>query len=92
MVKLKQKSKEKKSRLSEDKKSSATVSLGENKPSSRRQSVTEDSTRLSNNVKNINKKMEHDGEVMFFERLPQKIIELTEYLKVSFPIHCTFDF
>ena len=86
MVKSKQKSKEKKSRLSEEKKSTAVTFSGENKQLSRRQSITEESTQLSQNVKNINKKMEHDGEVMFFDRLPQKIIELTEYLKVQLPV------
>ena len=86
MAKSKQKSKEKKSRLSEDKKLTVKTNSGENQPLSRRQSVTEESTKLSQNVQSINKKMEHDGEVMFFERLPQKIIELTEYLKVVFSI------
>ena len=86
MVKSKQKSKEKKSRLSEEKKSTAVAFSGENKQLCRRPSITEESTQLSQNVKNINKKMEHDGEVMFFDRLPQKIIELTEYLKVQLPV------
>ena len=86
MAKSKQKSQEKKSRLSEEKKATAMTISGENKQLSRRQSITEESTQLSQNVKNINKKMEHDGEVMFFDRLPQKIIELTEYLKVQLPV------
>lgn len=53
----------------------------------RKRSLGSDETiQLNRDVKSINKKMERDGEVMFFERLPQKILELTEYMKVDFVV------
>ena len=82
-MKVKSKSKEKKSKRIEEEKLSLAVFSPERKLQ-RKRSLGSDET--IQDVKSINKKMERDGEVMFFERLPQKILELTEYMKVDFVV------
>ena len=83
-MKSKQKSKEKKSKQAGERKSKVVVFSGEHTQLHKKHSPADETAQLGYSVKNINKKMEHDGEVMFFERLPQKIMELTEYMNVRY--------
>ena len=78
-MKSKLKTREKKSKRVDEMKLSMAP---ERKVQKRKTSFADDTIQLNRDVKTINKKLEQDGEVMFFERLPQKIIELTEYMKV----------
>ena len=83
-MKVKSKSKEKKSKRIEDAKINMVVFSPERKLQRKKSLGSDETIQLNRDVKSINKKMERDGEVMFFERLPQKILELTEYMKVRF--------
>ena len=58
--------------------------IGEKKMLKRKNSITESGVKLQSEVKSINEKMMKEGEHLFFTRLPEKIIELTEYIKVLF--------
>ncbi|KAK8807697.1 hypothetical protein WA171_000648, partial [Blastocystis sp. BT1] len=82
-MKVKSKSKEKKSKRIEEEKLSLAVFSPERKLQRKRSLGSDETIQLNRDVKSINKKMERDGEVMFFERLPQKILELTEYMKTQ---------
>ena len=85
-MKVKSKSKQKKSKRIEEEKLSLAVFSPERKLQRKRSLGSDETIQLNRDVKSINKKMERDGEVMFFERLPQKILELTEYMKVDFVV------
>lgn len=43
----------------------------------------DEATKLKEDVVHINETMMNEGERLFFTRLPEKIIELTEYIQVS---------
>lgn len=43
----------------------------------------DEATKLKEDVIHINEAMMNEGERLFFTRLPEKIIELTEYIQVS---------
>ena len=81
-MKSKLKTREKKNKRVEEMKLSMAPLSPERKIQKRKTSFADDTIQLNRDVKTINKKLEQDGEVMFFERLPQKIVELTEYMKV----------
>ena len=89
-MRVKSKSKEKKSKRSEEEKLNVDVVAPEQKLHINRSLGSEDTVQLKRDVKSINKKMEKDGEVQFFERLPQKILELTEYMKVRFVLSVSY--
>ncbi|KAK8799844.1 hypothetical protein WA538_000517 [Blastocystis sp. DL] len=82
-MKSKLKTREKKSKRVDEMKLSMAPLSPERKVQKRKTSFADDTIQLNRDVKTINKKLEQDGEVMFFERLPQKIIELTEYMKTQ---------
>ena len=49
----------------------------------------DEATKLKEDVIHINETMMNEGERLFFTRLPEKIIELTEYIQVcSLFIQC----
>ena len=81
-MKSKLKTREKKNKRVDEMKLNMAPLSPERKVQKRKTSFADDTIQLNRDVKTINKKLEQDGEVMFFERLPQKIIELTEYMKV----------
>lgn len=78
------KNRDRKRKLSMETKTPLVAAIGEKNIIKRKNSVSENSVSLQSDVKSINEKMMKEGQRQFFTRLPEKIIELTEYIQVSF--------
>lgn len=77
------KTRERKRKISIEVKTPLAAAIGESKLVKRKNSISEGSIKLQSDVKSINEKMMKEGEKLFFTRLPEKVIELTQYIKVS---------
>ena len=79
--------KEKKEKKSVEKKFTATSGSQAKKAAKPKNSYSDEAKKLKTDVKCINEKLMKEGERLFFTRLPEKIIELTEYIQVCiFPL------
>ena len=78
------KNRDRKRKLSMETKTPLVAAIGEKNMLKRKNSVSENSVSLQSDVKSINEKMMKEGKRLFFTRLPEKIVELTEYIKVRF--------
>ena len=78
------KNRDRKRKLSMETKTPLVAAIGEKNMLKRKNSVSENSVSLQSDVKSINEKMMKEGKRLFFTRLTEKIVELTEYIKVSF--------
>ena len=78
------KNRDRKRKLSMETKTPLVAAIGEKNMLKRKNSVSENSVSLQSDVKSINEKMMKEVKRLFFTRLPEKIVELTEYIKVSF--------
>ena len=81
------KTREKKRKLSIEAKTPLVAAIGEKNILKRKNSISDSSIKLQSDVKSINEKMMKEGEKLFFTRLPEKVIELTEYIKVEFVLN-----
>lgn len=79
---MRTKTKEKKEKKSIEKKFAATASSQTKKAAKPKNSFSDEAKKLKSDVKCINEKLMKEGERLFFTRLPEKIIELTEYIQV----------
>lgn len=87
------KMRERKRKLSVEAKTPLVAAIGEKNILKRKNSMSDNSLKLQSDVKSINEKMMKEGEKLFFTRLPEKVIELTEYIKVVILLaflHLTF--
>ena len=91
------KSKQKEKKEKKDKKEPKMVSkkkevmraLPPKKSELSKEKYKDEATKLKEDVIHINETMMNEGERLFFTRLPEKIIELTEYIQVcSLFIQC----
>ena len=78
------KNRDRKRKLSLETKTPLVAAIGEKNILKRKNSISDNSVSLQSDVKSINEKMMKEGKRLFFTRLPEKIIELTEYIQVSF--------
>lgn len=84
------KTRDKKRKLSIEAKTPLVAAVGENHMLKRKNSISEGSIKLQSDVKSINEKMMKEGERLFFTQLPEKIIQLTDYIKVGIDVLFSF--
>lgn len=82
-MKNRAKSAESKGKKVTDKKRVFSVVGKEDKKKPKSVSKEEMALQLKTDVKNINDNIMKEGERLFFTRIPEKVIELTEYMNVS---------
>ena len=82
-MKNRAKSAESKGKKVTDKKRVFSVVGKEDKKKPKSVSKEELALQLKTDVKNINDNIMKEGERLFFTRIPEKVIELTEYMNVS---------
>ena len=79
---MKNQKKEKKEKKAKNKKVVSKVATSKRQETKAASPAPEAADTLSNAIKDINETMMKEGEQLFFSKLPEKIIELTEYMEV----------
>ena len=86
----KKEKKEKKEPKTVSKKKEVVPALPAKKVELSKEKYKDEATKLKEDVIHINETMMNEGERLFFTRLPEKIIELTEYIQVRGLINSCF--
>lgn len=86
----KKEKKEKKDPKTVSKKKEVPPALPAKKAGLSKEKYKDEATKLKEDVIHINETMMNEGERLFFTRLPEKIIELTEYIQVGSVVNSCF--